>query len=265
MAKNTKFWKLRAGKAVIHFFEKFLFFSLCKAFGVKLKNKPYSVQIPENFYSPWLADSAFKEIKKEIRNHTFLDDYKLFEIWKAVEQVKHLEGDMIEIGVWRGGSGALIAKKCELEKIPSKIFLCDTFCGLVKSSEKDSSYSGGEHADTSVDLVKNLVKKMGLHNTEVLVGIFPEESSQPINNNRFRFCHIDVDIYQSAKDTFDWIWKRLVPGGIVIFDDYGGLLTDGVTTMVNEVAHKSDRVFIHNLNGHAVFVKLNASQPSLQS
>ena len=27
----------------------------------------------------------------------------------------------------------------------------------------------------------------------------------------FRLCHIDVDVYQSAKDVFDWVWPRLSP------------------------------------------------------
>lgn len=257
MAKNTNFVKLRAGKAVLHGFEKFLFFSLKKAFGVKLKENVYSVQIPENFYSPWLADSAFHRVKKIIRDYTFLDDYKLYEIWKAVEQVKHLEGDILEVGVWRGGSGCLIAKKCRLEKIPSTVYLCDTFEGLVKATEKDSNYHGGEHADTSVELVSNLMRQEGLSNTKILKGIFPDDTASQIPSQKFRLAHIDVDIYQGAKETFNWLWPKLIPGGIVIFDDYGGLLTDGVTKMVNEVASGTDRVFIHNLNGHGVMVKVH--------
>lgn len=257
MAKNTNFVKLRLGKAILHGFEKFLFFSLRSAFGVKPKQKIYSVQIPENFYSPWLQDRAFQQVKQAIRDHTFLDDYKLYEIWKAVEQVRHLPGELLEVGVWRGGSGCLIAQKCVLENMPATVYLCDTFQGLVKASNKDSSYSGGEHADTSVPLVEALMRNNRLTRFKILKGIFPEETAAAIADKKFRFCHIDVDIYQSAKDVFAWVWPRMVPGGIVIFDDYGGLLTDGVTTLVNEVASGPDRVFIHNLNGHGVLVKVH--------
>ena len=38
---------------------------------------------------------------------------------------------------------------------------------------------------------------------------------------RFRFCDIDVDVFQSAKDILDWIWPRMVIGGVVVYDDYG--------------------------------------------
>lgn len=248
--------KLKMGKTAIRMFEKFLFFSLKTAYRVWDRDKDYSVQIPENFYSPWQQDKEFQKTKKAISKHTFLDDYKLYEIWQSIEQVKHSEGDLIEIGVWRGGSGFLMAKKCRLEGIEANIYLCDTFTGLVKTSKNDSAYTGGEHSDTSVQLVENLLKTENLTNAKILKGIFPEESATSIEDKKFRLCHIDVDIYQSAKDTFHWVWQRLVPGGIVIFDDFGGLLTDGVTKMVNEVAADKDRIFIHNLNGHGVMVKL---------
>lgn len=256
MAKNTSFVKLRVGKAAIRFCEKSLFAMMKTAFRVKVPSRTYSVQIPENFYSPWLQDSAFHDVRRAIRDHTFLDDYKLYEIWKLLEQVRHLEGDILEVGVWRGGSACLIAKKCLLEKIPARVYLCDTFRGLVKTSEKDSNYTGGEHADTSVELVEGLLKENGLENFQILQGIFPDETAGAIAGKKFRLCHIDVDIYQSAKETFGWVWQRMVPGGVVVFDDYGGLLTDGVTRMVNEISQGPDRVFIHNLNGHGILVKL---------
>lgn len=255
MAKNTNFAKLRAGKAAVRFFEKSLYWMMSMAFRAHPKEKVYSVQIPENFYSPWLVDSAFRDLKKAIANYTFLDDYKLYEIWKLIEQVKHLPGDILEVGVWRGGSGCLMAKKCALEKIDATVFLCDTFQGLVKTSANDSNYTGGEHADTSVELVEQLLLANGLNNAKILRGIFPDDTAREIAGRKFRLCHIDVDIYQSAKETFQWAWPRLVPGGIVVFDDYGGLLTDGVTKMINEIAVADDRVFIHNLNGHGVMIK----------
>jgi O-methyltransferase len=43
---------------------------------------------------------------------------------------------------------------------------------------------------------------------------------------------------------------------MVVFDDYGCLSTGGITRLVNEERSKTDRLMLHNLNGHAVFVKL---------
>ena len=154
------------------------------------------------------------------------------------------------------GSACLIAKKCKIEGLNNKIFIADTFKGLVKISSKDSTYTGGEHADTSVEVVKNLTKKMKLDNTIILKGIFPEDTGKKIENLKFKLCHIDVDVYQSGKDVFNWVWERMVIGGVVVFDDYGGLLTNGISKLVDDEYVKKDRIVIHNLNGHALMVKV---------
>ena len=31
-------------------------------------------------------------------------------------------------------------------------------------------------------------------------------------------CHIDVDVYQSARDTVEWVEPRLTSGGAIVFD-----------------------------------------------
>ena len=67
---------------------------------------------------------------------------------------------------------------------------------------------------------------------------------------------MDVDVYQSTAESLEWIWPRRVPGGIVVFHDYGTHGTEGVTPYVNEFANHSDRLFTHNVNGHAIFIKL---------
>ena len=53
----------------------------------------------------------------------------------------------------------------------------------------------------------------------------------------------------------DWIWPKLVVGGIVIFDDYGTVKCSGIIKYVNDEKNKNDRLFIHNINGHAIFIK----------
>jgi len=164
---------------------------------------------------------------------------------------------LIEVGVWRGGTGALIAKQAKLNDIKGKVYLCDTFTGVVKAGEKDSSYKGGEHADTSKEKVEEVIKKLKLDNTKILVGIFPEETSKLVNDERFCFCHMDVDVYQSTKDIVEYLWPKLVVGGMVVFDDYGFQGTDGVTSFVNEERNKKDRLVIYNLNGHAILIKIS--------
>ena len=246
--------KLLASMFLIFFLKKFLFIYL-KLFYSPIDSKKYSVIIPENFYSPWIKDISFNKVFKKIQWNTRIDKYRLFSIWELMEQTKNLNGDIIEIGIWRGGSGCLIAKKAQLLKLNSRIFLCDTFTGLVKSSNKDPYFKNNRLSDSGIKIVENLVKKLNLKNIKIIKGIFPDKTGYKIKNKKFRFCHIDVDTYYSTKDCLNWIWERLVKGGVIVFDDYGYSITEGVTKIVNEHKNMKDRFFIYNLTGQAIMIK----------
>src|SRR5262249_30468552 len=135
------------------------------------------------------------------------------------------------------------------------IFLCDTFAGVVKTGANDPGYHGGEHADTSSADVEALLERLGLAGVTILTGIFPEDTGAAIEDHRFRLCHFDLDAYESTRDAFDWVWPRLVPSGIAVFDDYGFAATGGVARFVDEQRRVPGRTVVHNLNGHAVIVK----------
>ena len=184
-----------------------------------------------------------------------VDMYRCFELWQLINESAKSDGSIIEIGVWRGGTGCLIAKQAELSRIKSTVYLCDTFTGVVKAGINDNMYVGGEHADTTRETVEKLIEKLDLKNTSILTGIFPEETGKYVEENDFSFCHIDVDTYQSAKDIVEWIWPKMSVGGILVFDDYGCPTCEGVTKFVNEERTKRDRIIIHNLNGHGIIIK----------
>lgn len=217
----------------------------------------YGVVAPQATYRPWTKDREFQSVYSAIRDHTLVDEYRCFELWNLVEQSAKLErGALIEIGAWRGGTGALIGAQAVRCGIAEPVYLCDTFTGVVKAGPMDSAYEGGEHSDTTLHTVQELLRKMSLRNVKILSGIFPDETGSEIADNEVRFCHIDVDVYLSARDIVDWVWQRMVRGGIIVFDDYGFYSCDGITKYVESHMNTSDRLFMHNLNGHAVVIKL---------
>lgn len=220
-------------------------------------SREYEPVRPAAMYAPWKKDFPFQEVFAAIRGDTLVDLYRCFELWHLIgESAKLPEGDIIEIGVWRGGTGALIAKKAALCGIPGTVFLCDTFTGVVKAGAHDASYKGGEHSDTSRASVETFLRsRMKLENIEILEGIFPDQTGHAIESRRFRFCHIDVDVYQSAKDIVEWIWDKLIPGGFIVFDDYGFPGCSGIAAFVDEQMKLRDRIILHNLNGHAILIK----------
>lgn len=247
--------KIKFAKWCLQVIKKFMFIFVKIVFP-DIDSSKHSIIIPQASYSPWLLDENFKEVLGKTKNFTKLDEYRMYELWRMVEQIKKIDGDIIQIGTWRGGSGCLLAKKAQLEKISCTVYLCDTFEGVVKAGEKDEFYKGGEHADTSKELVEKLTKELSLDNIKILKGIFPDETSYLITDCNFSFCHIDVDSYASAKDILDWIWDKMTIHGIIVFDDYGDFVAGGITDLVNEEAKKHDRIMIHNLNGHAIMIKI---------
>jgi O-methyltransferase len=229
-----------------------------------VKDIPHSIVTPQATYSPWLADKDFIGAYRAITephesSHTLVDRYRCYELWQLAS--RNVTGDVLEIGVWRGGTGCLIAKRLQTIAPQKTVYLCDTFTGVVGVTSNDPSYSDGEHSDTSEQIVKDLAECMGLTNVRTLSGVFPSDTGKEISNRRFSLVHIDVDVYKSAKDCFEWALPRLSVGGAVVFDDYGFERCGGVTKMVNELIPTpgSEIAIIHNLNGHAVVIKVQGT------
>jgi O-methyltransferase len=89
----------------------------------------------------------------------------------------------------------------------------------------------------------------------LLRGIFPDETADTIRGP-IALLHVDVDVYQSAKDTVDWALPRLPVGATIIFDDYGFFGCEGVTRLANQLRNDlKGFTFFYNLNGHAIFVR----------
>lgn len=227
-------------------------------FDILPKDSPHQKIEPLSTYAPWKSDKDFQFIYNAVRSKTLVDIYRCHELWCLVEQVANLEGALIEVGVWKGGTGGLIAKKSELCGVKDTVYLCDTFSGVVKANPiHDNVYKGGEHSDTNEEIVKELIfDQFQLSNVKILNGIFPNDTEHLVKDKIFRFCHIDVDVYDSAKDIFEWIWDKMVIGGIVVFDDYGFITCQGVTKLVNELSENKDNIFFHNINGHGILIKI---------
>jgi len=217
---------------------------------------PHATIQPYATYSPWLIDRTFKEVYAAIGEHTLVDAYRCYELWTLAGRLARQPGDVVEIGVWRGGTGALIAHRVQSVAPDRTVYLCDTFRGVVGRGPRDTGYMGGEHADTSIDTVNELITRMRLNNVRMLVGMFPHETAMQVTANKLALVHIDVDVHDSAKWCFDWAWPRMAPGGAVVFDDYGFYGCEGVTRMVNGI-REQDATVIYNLNGHAIVLKTN--------
>jgi O-methyltransferase len=193
-------------------------------------------------YSPWLSDRNFTVAMDQVWGFRVADHLRCYELWSLVRQsVKLPAGALLEAGTSTAELGCLIAEAAAYFAIQERVYLCDAF-----------ERQGGK---AQVDA---LVARLRLHNVQVVQVSFPAQTAG-ITDSSFRFVHVNLEASQSSKDAADYLWTRLVPGGIMVFNHYGTYGCEAVTQLVNELAGSSDRIFVHNLNGHGVLIKRDGS------
>jgi len=170
-------------------------------------------------YSPWFGD-WFQGIYSKIKDYTSVKEDRCYIIHEFCRHCSNLEGDFAECGVYKGGTAFLIAytlkNHCAQDK---ELHLFDTFAGMPAIANKDpSDYKKGDFGDVSFSDIKNYLQTFPFivfHR-----GLIPETFGA-VENKKFAFVHIDVDLYQSTKDCCSFFYDRMTIGGIMIIDDYG--------------------------------------------
>ena len=206
--------------------------------------------------SPWLTDIQFSKLYDQVRHNTLVDRPRCYSLYLLAQQVEGLKGDFLEVGTWRGGTAGLLAKSA-----PDRtLYIADTFEGVVKSSEWEH-YEDRAHADTNIDTVEQLLRgTLDVDNFTILKGIFPDDTGDDLPDQPLALVYLDLDVYRSTKDAFNFIWDRVVLGGVVVFDDYGMVSAcEGISRFVDEIRVDFDKLFLQNLNGQAYIVKCQSS------
>ena len=217
----------------------------------KEKRKEYGIEIFEYFYLPWRDNDEFNNSFNKIKNYTLNPKSRLYSIFELSKYYLKENTTFIEVGTWRGGVCGLISLANEDKKFD--LYACDTFDGVKKSSQYDSFFKDGEYSDTGISYIEK-IQELVKHKINFIEGIFPESMTNEIQNP-ISFAHIDVDTYFSAKESFEYISNRLIKGGVVVLDDYGGWFTDGVTRYGNELKNNSDYFVVPNHIGQLIIFK----------
>src|SRR5438477_7982232 len=126
----------------------------------------YRSVVRQQAYAPWVTDGDFTAVYSAVRANTLVSVERCYELWDLARNIASVPGDFMEVGVWRGGTGAILASALAHTKPSSTIYLCDTFRGVVKAGARDAVYRGGEHANTSSDLVAALLARLKLGNAQ---------------------------------------------------------------------------------------------------
>jgi O-methyltransferase len=231
-------------KKIIFFFLKIIF--------PELSSKSHDVVISRAFEAPWKTEQNFVSAYGIAKNYSLNDVNRLFSLWKICEQKTNDDGDVLEIGTWKGGSSLIISKA--LSEDTNKFFF-DTFSGIPKiKGENDENYTGGEHSGASKDEVMKLLDDHHIKNFSVIQGIFTEKYLSKLNIKKIKFCHIDVDTYESTSQIFEAIKPCLFSSSVIVVDDYNIHKATGIKKFVGEVS-TNDFVVINNYVGQAIIIK----------
>jgi len=134
-----------------------------------------------------------------------------------------------------------------------ELHLFDTFKGMPKTSSSDL-HKAGDFGDTSLEAVKNFVGSYS--NIYYHAGFIPDTFSELSLNTTIAFAHVDVDIYDSVMSCCEYIYPRLAPGGIMLFDDYALATCPGARRAVDSYfASKTDFPLVIKTGGQALVVK----------
>jgi hypothetical protein len=203
-----------------------------------------------------------KDVIEQSRTLLYYD--RLYTIFQALANLKTSRADaewmdLVEIGVYKGGSSYFIAsvlKNMHLTK--ARLHCFDTFEGHAiedLSVEGDPLRKPSDFSDTEVNEVKSYLSRF--ENVNVYKGRFQDTCNQ-VSSYRFHFVHVDVDLYEPTRFILEFINPRLVRKGVFIVDDYGFQTCPGVKLAVDEFVESNTQYFhVHLLTGQCVLVKLS--------
>jgi O-methyltransferase len=165
------------------------------------------------------------------------------EIYQTVKACEKLPGDMAEVGVFRGGTAAIM-----LAASKKRLHLFDTFEGLPHGED---DLEKGEWAGSLTEVKDNLAR--WLDRIEWYPGLFPNSAPRD-SNLSFSFVHLDLDLYSSTSAALQWFWPRMVPGAVILSHDYPTL--DGVVRAFHEFFDSKAQPFFPLAGCQCMAVKL---------
>lgn len=171
---------------------------------------------------------------------------KLLAHYELYRQIIDLPGAVVELGVYKGASLMRFAMfRSLIEHEDSReIHGLDMFGAFPRTGVED----GGDQAfidrfeaergeGISRDDLATLFDAKRIANVHLHAGDIFDTLPRLLAQRpelRIALLHLDVDVYEPTAFALDRLMSRMVPGGLVLFDDYG--LVAGATRAAEEAA-----------------------------
>jgi hypothetical protein len=176
--------------------------------------------------------STNKGLQLDLSAHALSKLLARYEIFK---KILNLPGDLVDCGVYRGASLFTWANLIEIFAPHSQkvVIGFDTFAGfsdgLHLSEDKENAarlMEDHEHfLPRSPDELISIAKALNLaHRFRLVPGDAVQTIPEFVGKNRglrLSLLHLDFDVYEPTKAALEHLYPLLVPGGIVVLDEYG--------------------------------------------
>jgi O-methyltransferase len=227
-----------------------------------------AAELPKDF------DDAAKEIIRAVRPYTMTAPDKLFAMVEAARYVaRHgIEGDVVECGVWRGGSMQAAARALAAAGDTGRdLYLLDTYEGMPPPTERDVRRGDRRAAaDLLAAQDRERSKVWAVASLEDVRDGFsrvpypPErvhfvkgrvEDTVPAEApDRIAILRLDTDWYESTRHELEHLYPRLASGGVLLLDDYG--YWEGARQAVDEwLAESGERLLLSRMASGRIAVK----------
>ena len=205
-------------------------------------------------FSPWLGYKEFHNFYEMAKPRTLVSPASGYVLYSLSLNALRLEGEFWECGVYKGGTARMLAGIIEKNHKSKKVLrLFDTFSGMPETDREKDFHAKGDFGDCSCDDVRGLLDDKDF--IFIHKGFMPS-TFMGLEKSKIAFAHIDVDIYQSVFDCCQFLYPLLVPGGFVVFDDYGLPTCPGARLAVDRFFTAKPETPIILPTGQAIVIKL---------
>lgn len=139
-------------------------------------------------------------------------------VW-AAEQARTVDGDFVELGVFRGHTTLFVADYLGFQAWPKTWFLYDTFEG-VPADQVDPGWGDVNRAYGDYSEAEVRERFAGFPNIRIVPGRVPEVLAETCPE-RISFLHLDLNNVTAEIQALEVLWDRVSVGGVLLFDDFG--------------------------------------------
>jgi O-methyltransferase len=216
-----------------------------------------------------IDDPFFIELFPKLKTHTLTamgGPEPTWALYKSVEYIvkNKIPGDIVECGVWNGGSMLLVALALiHFGDTSRKLYLYDTFAGMPRPEDIDRRWDGVPALPTwedfaargsvmgyggTVDVVRDVMRLSAYPEDKMVFVEGLVEDTLPANRpDQVSILRLDTDFYRSTLHELVYLYPVLSSGGILIIDDYGYF--QGARAATDQYIAQHDlKVFLSRVN-----------------